>query len=159
MHKWLLQQYKTVINVNNHTPIEINDISLNQPKYRYKPGNEFINIISNQLIDINDYNPDDFYTGEEVCKILDISWASLVHYRNKGKIQYLHISERKNLYLKSSIQNILYNKKNIISINYEKICKQCHKLFFAKYKNACYCSHECRILHEKLRNKKDNKKR
>ena len=158
-YKWLLQQYKNVINVDNHTPIEINDISLNQPKYRYKSGNEFINIISNQLIDINNYNPDDFYTGEEVCKILNISWASLVHYRNKGKIQYLHISERKNLYLKSSIQNILYNKKNIISINYKKICKQCHKSFFAKYKQACYCSHECRILHEKLRNKKDNKKR
>lgn len=43
----------------------------------------------------------------EVCATLGISQSTLKNWRNEGRIQYMQISDRKFLYLKSSVNNFI----------------------------------------------------
>lgn len=69
-----------------------------------------INAIYDKIIskeDGNDSNTNEWLTGPEVLKLLNVSSRTLQNYRDYGKVGFSVIGRRKIYYLRSSVEKLL----------------------------------------------------
>ena len=69
-----------------------------------------INAIYDKIIskeDANDSNTNEWLTGPEVLKLLNVSSRTLQNYRDYGKVGFSVIGRRKIYYLRSSVEKLL----------------------------------------------------
>jgi hypothetical protein len=64
-------------------------------------------IISNEGFDNSNNHSNEWMTGAEVMKLLDVSSRTLQNYRDFGKVGFSVIGRRKIYYLRSSVEKLL----------------------------------------------------